>query len=148
MNIAQRFSIIAAVILATAFGAAGVSYAHGRHDGREPGRYVEYNNKIAPLQQQLYAKRTELDAFFSDKVPQTDAKVQGLIKEIGELYAKIYAVNSEYGLKGDPACPPSGYGYPDHRGGPGGCGGGPGWGHGGPGSGGPGWGRGYCGGWR
>lgn len=53
-----------------------------------------YGQRIAPLEQQLYAKQAELDAIYASAQPDT-ARAQQLFKEIGELQGQLFAAQTE-----------------------------------------------------
>jgi hypothetical protein len=86
-------------------GLAGFTNAQGPmtgYHGMNPEQYktmqdayVEFDKKIQPLRQQLYAKQAELDMLFNSETPQNDPKVQSLMKEISDLDVKLYGVHLE-----------------------------------------------------
>lgn len=55
----------------------------------------EYFKLTNPLQQQLYAKRSELKALYYNNSNADKAKVQNLTQEIADLQAKLYAADVE-----------------------------------------------------
>lgn len=91
--------------------------------------FETFEQAVAPIQQQLYAKTTELDALLAGS-QRDDAKVQQLFREIGELKGQIFIARQElYGKLGDSD---SAYAYGrHHRGGMRGGYGSGGYGHGG-----------------
>lgn len=56
--------------------------------------YNAFNQKVAPIQQQLYAKQAELDAVYANPQPDT-AKAQQLFREIGDLRGQLFAAEAE-----------------------------------------------------
>lgn len=56
----------------------------------------EYFNLTNPLQQQLYAKQSELKALYYNNSSVDQTKVQSLTQEIADLQAKLYAANVEF----------------------------------------------------
>ncbi|EOD55962.1 hypothetical protein [Aeromonas molluscorum] len=57
--------------------------------------YSEYEKTTLPLQQQLIMKQAEFDSLTYGGASQNTEKAQSLIREIGELNAKLYAARSE-----------------------------------------------------
>lgn len=92
-----------------------------------PDAYVDFNQKVTPLRQELYAKQMELDALYNSGT-RDDAKVQQLFREIGEIKGKLFVAQSELrsqaGDSGMPYCG-MGRGMGMHHGGMGGPGMGP-----------------------
>ncbi|MDR2820741.1 MAG: hypothetical protein LBB60_09475 [Desulfovibrio sp.] len=99
-------SFLALAILSGVSGAANAG-SHGYRGMNMPPEqyaamqeaYAEAGRTIQPLEQQLYARQAELDALYYKDIPQSDPKSQALIKEIGELEAKLYAARSEMRAK-------------------------------------------------
>jgi zinc resistance-associated protein len=99
--------LMAALAVAAIMGFSAISYAWpGRHMGPPPGLTQEQHQQarqmraehfkaVNPLQQQLFAKQSELRALYYNDSKPSEAQVQGLIKEVAELQARIYAANSE-----------------------------------------------------
>ncbi|EAM3022339.1 hypothetical protein CHZ52_24025 [Salmonella enterica] len=56
--------------------------------------YIEYEKTMSSLQQQLIIKQAEFDALSYGQTSQNTEKAQSLIREIGELNAKLYATRS------------------------------------------------------
>lgn len=56
--------------------------------------YAAYQQKAAPIEQQLYAKQAELDALYANPQPDT-AKAQHLFREIGDLEGQLFAAGVE-----------------------------------------------------
>lgn len=65
--------------------------------------YSEYDSKTQPLQQKIIVKQSELDALLYEGGEKNTAKIQSLIKEVGELKAQRYAAQSEMRSKLDEA---------------------------------------------
>lgn len=113
--------------LAFAFAIAGVSASAFAADQAQDA-YNAYNQKVAPIERQLYAKEAELDALYGNAQPDTD-KAQQLFREIGELKGQLFAAEAEirsqlgnagasYGGMHHPGeFPQDDYGYRGHRGG-------------------------------
>jgi hypothetical protein len=57
--------------------------------------HAEFSKRIQPLQQDLYAKQAELDAFRFKGTPYEDPAVQKLIREIDDLDTQLYAAHKE-----------------------------------------------------
>lgn len=74
--------------------------------------YNAFNQKVAPIQQQLYAKEAELDAVYANPQPDT-AKAQQLFKEIGDLRGQLFAAEAELRSQvGDSGAPYGGMHHP------------------------------------
>ena len=56
--------------------------------------YEAYSQRVAPIEQQLYAKHAELNAVYANPQPDT-AKAQQLFVEIGELKGQLFAARAE-----------------------------------------------------
>ena len=110
MNRIRMLATVAALGIATTIGAAGTASAFSGHSGwnGQPVTqeqqaaaqevFAEYNKRAAPLQQQLMAKRSELDAqYYGQKTD--DARVQALFKEIADIESKLYAADTELRTK-------------------------------------------------
>ena len=85
--------------------------------------YAEFDKRVAPLRQQLYAKQTELNTLYGQGAPQNDSKVQALSKDIGNLDNQLYAAHTDLrgqlSDRGVPAYGGMGYGYGCSMSGPG-----------------------------
>lgn len=92
-----------------AFAMAGIAFAAEQTQDA----YAEYNQKVAPVEQQLYAKQAELQALRFSPQPDT-AKAQQLFKEIGELRGQLFAARMELRSQAGEAMPP--YAGRRHRG--------------------------------
>ncbi len=57
--------------------------------------YTDFGKKIEPLRQQLFAKQAELNDLYAKGTPQSDAGVQALLKDLGDLDAKMYAARAD-----------------------------------------------------
>lgn len=116
-----------ALALAAIVGFSGTALARGPMYGH-PGMnmtpeqysamqetYAEFDKTILPLRQQMFAKQSELQALYYNGTPESDPKVQALIKDINDLDAKLYAANGELRArmseKGIPFGPGMRHGY-------------------------------------
>ena len=154
MKKSTLFSTTMALAFVAALGMASLAAAqpHMRgYQGMSPEQYTvmqetyaDFDRKIQPLRQQMYAKQAELDALYYNNTPQNDPKVQSLMKEIGDLDAKLYAAHGDMrkqmidkgmpayggGMRNGYGCPMMGQGYGGMGHGRGMHGGGMGYGHG------------------
>ena len=117
-------STVMALAFALVLGFAGIAGAQSHMMGYQnmsPEQYkvmqdmhVEFDKKAEPLRQQLYAKQAELNALYYQGTPQNDPKVQSLLKDIGDLDGKLYAVRADFrkqlNSKGIPVYGGMGYG--------------------------------------
>lgn len=98
-------STVMALAFALALGFVGIASAQPHMMGYQnmsPEQHkvmqdtcAEFDKKVEPLRQQLYAKQTELNALYSKGTQQSDPKVQSLTKEIGDLDGKLYAARAD-----------------------------------------------------
>ena len=155
MNRTKIASTAMALAFVAVIGLSGVANAGPHHMGARnlsPEQYkamqdtcAEFDKKVEPLRQQFHAKKVELHALYQQGTAQNDPKVQALVKDLGDLDAKLYAARADlrnqlndkgvpvysgmgrgYGGMGRGGCPQTG-----NMGHGGGYGGGPGGGHGG-----------------
>lgn len=74
--------------------------------------YNAYSQKVAPIEQQLFAKQAELDAVYANPQPDT-AKAQQLYKDIAELKGQLFAAQAELRSQvGDSGAPYAGMHHP------------------------------------
>ncbi|HCL6053591.1 MULTISPECIES: hypothetical protein [Citrobacter] len=126
----KSFVINLAISVTIILGIAGSASANPeRSQGVSPEQqdvigkiYSEYDSKTLPLQQKIIVKQSELDALFYEGSEKNTAKIQSLIKEIGELRAQKYAAQSEMrsrldeaGVYSSEARKHSGYGMMDRH---------------------------------
>ena len=117
-------STVMVLAFALVLGFAGIASAqpHMGYQNMSPEQYkvmqdtcAEFDKKAEPLRQQLYAKQTELNTLYQQGTPQSDSKVQSLVKDIGDLDGKLYAVRADFRKqlndKGVPVYGGMGYGY-------------------------------------
>ncbi|MGF7167867.1 hypothetical protein FHW04_004266 [Pantoea sp. AN62] len=93
---------LVAVSILGIYGSANAQGPINGYQGMTPDQqisvnkiYSEYEKTISPLQQQLIIKQAEFDSITYGGTSQDTEKAQSLIREIGELNAKIYAARSE-----------------------------------------------------
>lgn len=149
MNRTKIASAAMALAFVAVIGLSGTAVAGPHHMGQNlspeqykamQDTYAEFDKKIEPLRLQFHAKKAELHALYYQGTAQNDPKVQALVKELGELDAKMYAARTDlrnqlndkgvpvYSGRGRGGCPMMG---DMGRGHGGGHGGGYGGGHGG-----------------
>ncbi|MDR2075565.1 MAG: hypothetical protein LBP61_01330 [Desulfovibrio sp.] len=147
MKKATLVSAASALTFAALLGLSGMAFA-GPRGGHQPEmtseQYAasqeirkEFQQKIQPLRQQLFAGQAELDALYYRGAPRNDARVQALLKEVNDLDLRIYALCAEMRSRMQERGLPYGYGPGRGGCGPGRGGYGPGDGDCGPGRGGP-----------
>lgn len=95
--------------LAFAFAVAGLLGSALAADRAEDA-YNAYSRKVAPIEQQLYAKEVELDELFGSSRPDT-GRVQELYKEIGELKGQLFAAEAEFRAQQGGSGAPAGFGH-------------------------------------
>lgn len=138
MKRSKVFSTVLALALVAVMGAAGTALAYPHHTGGASNLtqeqqtaiqevYAKHNEAVAPLLQQLAAKRAELNSLSYSKTPDS-GKVQTLYKEISAIEAKRFEADvSLRNSLSDKGIPAGGYGM--HMGYGGGHGGRHGGGH-------------------
>jgi len=130
----KMFAAALAVGAAILVGTGGTAMAYpGNHWGGQgmnqeqqaaiQKEYADHYQAIAPLQQELMAKRSELEAMYYGNTVDNN-KVQSLFKNIADLEAKLFTANTAFQKKlADKGIPYGGYGmgygggYGGHRGG-------------------------------
>lgn len=155
MRRSKIFTTALALGIVTILGATGAAFAYPANHGAgaltqeqqaaAQELYANYSQATAALQQQLAAKRAELDALYYGQNAD-NGKAQALYREIADMEAKLFTagrdLRSKLAEKGL-----SGGGYGSHMGYAGGYGYGGGYGHGGGHGAGYGHGGGYGGGY-
>ena len=106
MNRSKVLTSAMALGMAMIIGASGSAFAYpGNHGwgGQQMTQeqqtalqeiYSEHNKQCAPLQRQLMAKRSELDALYYGQNADS-GKVQGLHREIADIEAKLFTADAE-----------------------------------------------------
>jgi hypothetical protein len=96
----KSLSLFLILIFLLAF--AGMAHARGHWSSLTPQQfaamqeiYADFHKRIQPMQQEMYAKQAELDAFRFRDLPHDDPGVQKLLREIEDLDAKLYAAHKE-----------------------------------------------------
>ena len=105
MNRMKIASTAMALALVAVIGFSGIASAGPHHRGYQnlspeqqkamQDTYTEFDKKVEPLRQQFHAKKVELRALYSQGTAQNDPKVQALVKELGDLDAKLYAARTD-----------------------------------------------------
>lgn len=114
MRLSKLTGFTLALVMVAILGLSTISHARGgNHIGYGNGgpamseeRYTQMREMrmerfkaINPLQQELFAKQSELQALYYSSDKPDSAKTQALVKEIGEIKAKIYAIDADYDAK-------------------------------------------------
>ena len=109
MNRMKVFATTLAFGATMLIGASGAAFAYpGNHWGGQAmtqeqqaafqKEYADHYNAIAPLRQELLAKRSELRAMsYSNEVD--NGKVQALYKDIADAQAKLFMANAAFQKK-------------------------------------------------
>lgn len=99
-------TVLAALGMVAILGFAGVAnanplYHRGGGNALTPEQqtalqkiYSDYDKQVMPLQNQLQAKRAELDALYYNNSGES-SKAQTLFREAADIEAKIFALNSQ-----------------------------------------------------
>ncbi len=105
MNRTKIASTAMALAFVAVIGLSGVANAGPYHRGYQnlspeqqkamQDTYAEFDKKVEPLRQRFHDKKVELHTFYSQGTAQNDPKVQALVKELGDLDAKLYAARTD-----------------------------------------------------
>ena len=105
MNRTKIASAAMALAFVAVIGFSGVASAGPHHKGYQnlspeqqkamQDTCAEFDKKVEPLRQQFRDKKAELHTLYSQGTAQNDPKVQALVKELGELDAKLYAARTD-----------------------------------------------------
>lgn len=122
MQRSKVFVSTLALGLVAIMGASGVAFAYPvHHNGGAPALtqeqqnaaqevYTKYSEAVAPLQQQLMAKRAELDALYYGQNADS-GKVQALYRDIADIEAKLFTAGKDLKNKfAEKGIPGAGYG--------------------------------------